>query len=548
MVDILRPIAIEPALAPDNVIAALSATFNVGARDFGEGRRVEIDPRWRSHDEGWWRDRSARGFRGFREWGVGFPDYDPLTGRRLYDSEDVDDNDSAIDLDAVGRRQFFYTSTARFWNDVFAQNVRVGQRVTLDTFWLSEWPPLRPGLYHTKRADEKRGIARSLSSERGQSNLAEYVSSQRVNQLRRVFPTLDVVVVGPSGKASMIDGGVGSVRLGPKTTSDGELWFLGASSEPISHAGLIAGIYPSTYGGLIDEIASKGAISCTLVGEVRPLPGPLSHRVPGVPPVFVRVDEVQRVRPTTDEPFLATGAVLVECDPSRETRRRSYGEESPSGIATIYASFAPSDPESITAAAEWIAGLYARDVLNGRVITDFDEQIPRFADAPFSLARIADGQVERRHLREVFELCDLYWRQRQIFIESVQHLTIEELYMTESRTITIGAGATVSAPVVIADSIENSFRKVAASDADAQIKQLLSELVRCVAAASPNLPVDVGEQIARDVEAVTTELVAQTPRLRWARALLSEITDAARVVGDAALPIVETVERLAHVL
>ncbi len=92
----------------------------------------------------------------------------------------------------------------------------------------------------------------------------------------------------------------------------------------------------------------------------------------------------------------------------------------------------------------------------GRIVTDFDEQMRRFQGAVFSLHKILNDQVILGEVDTWSQPLNLHVAHlvlqglHQIHVERVQH-------MTQERVINIGNNNTISAPVVIADRIENSF-------------------------------------------------------------------------------------------
>jgi hypothetical protein len=53
-----------------------------------------------------------------------------------------------------------YTSNEELWHDLISDSVRAPAVIRLMDFWLSDWFPLRPGLYHTPAARSHRAMAR----------------------------------------------------------------------------------------------------------------------------------------------------------------------------------------------------------------------------------------------------------------------------------------------------------------------------------------------------------------------------------------------------
>lgn len=441
-----------------------------------------------------------------------------------------------------------YASNEDLWRDAGTGTLRIGNLVRLEGFWLSEWFPLRPGLFHTEDARWARERARDYTLTEQLAMLPDLIGTERTARLADALGDDASLVFDPYGKRAMLNGGIGSVRLAQKQTPDGITWFMGASSTPVAHEGLAVALSQGLYDGLIDEIASRGAIRTTISGRVRPLPPAFDEiREVGVPRFYIWADDVQRARPRRHASFLATGVVLVDSgavDPERSPYPTWYHEST--GIHGAYAAFAPAEPESIKRATTWLAETYATHVLDGVVITDFDEQIPRFGDATFSLARTVGGSVELRSLRNILERCGSSAALRHVFIDHVEHMTMRGGTVDQSRTITIASGAQINAPVTIADAINGSLNKIAGSQMDAGLAELLEQLTSDVAQLTEHIPREVGEQLARDVATLTSEATSPAPRKTWCAMALDGIRTTAIELGAAATPVLALADRVSR--
>jgi len=458
-----------------------------------------------------------------------------------------------------------YVTNVDVWGDVHGQRVRAGQQITLEFFWLSEWFPLRPGLFHTILAYGARRFAEGRPG--GLYNpgrelrepFTRHVDLQRARTLAASYSERPIYVFPPAGKAAMLDGGVGSVRLAAKDTPDGMLWFMGASSTAVSHEGLPVALTPDLYDTYIDAISTHGAMCCTIRGQARVLPPAFDDmREVGLPRLYVLAEHVKPVAARQPVVFLATGAVLVDSrgangvsTPVQDHRHHASEphEDLAAGIHAAYVSFAPGRPGDLERAVEWLANIYAADVLHGRVITDFDEQIPRFGDTAFSLARTVNGSVERRHINDILDRCSGVWPGvRQMFISHVEHLTTEAAFVTENRIITIESGAQIHAPVTIADSIDRSFNQIASSDMDSGLAELLRELTTRITELTQHVPMEIGEQLTRDVATLTAEAASAAPRKNWCAMALDEVRKITTALGEVAVPVLTTVEKLSQLL
>jgi hypothetical protein len=144
-----------------------------------------------------------------------------------------------------------YTDNAAFWQRLFAHDGPTeGYTVRLSNFVLTEWLPLRPGLYHTDRASTARNEAihygRILpDDERAPVPLRDLVRSAMSQRPRGIqtdnikYKESVVQIFTPDGKMGMIDGGIGCIRLKPRSNRPDFPWLMGASSSGIVHEGLI---------------------------------------------------------------------------------------------------------------------------------------------------------------------------------------------------------------------------------------------------------------------------------------------------------------------
>jgi hypothetical protein len=146
---------------------------------------------------------------------------------------------------------------------------------------------------------------------------------------------------------------------------------------------------------------------------------------------------------------------------------------------------------------------------------------------------------------EVFERRNYVRAVRIINVEPGSTYVEEVKQMTDqSKTINIGPGANVIAPLVIADHIENSFNAVAKSDLKPDLKDLINDLLKQVATASKDMPPDKAKQMARDAEALVGEVSGPAPRKEWYELSIKGLQNAAKAVGEVGKPILETTAKL----
>jgi hypothetical protein len=76
----------------------------------------------------------------------------------------------------------------------------------------------------------------------------------------------------PEGKASMLEGGVGCIRLKPLENGEKVLWWMTASSSGVAHEGFPIAVPHIIYEEVFDQIVQRGSIRCDLIGRLKFLP------------------------------------------------------------------------------------------------------------------------------------------------------------------------------------------------------------------------------------------------------------------------------------
>ncbi|MBW4465540.1 MAG: hypothetical protein KME07_08875 [Pegethrix bostrychoides GSE-TBD4-15B] len=110
----------------------------------------------------------------------------------------------------------------------------------------------------------------------------------------------------------------------------------------------------------------------------------------------------------------------------------------------------------------------------------------------------------------------------------------------------------ISAPLVIADTIENSFNALAKSDfTEDKVKTLLEQLLKDINELNKVVPqgqAKLGEKLARDAETLVKEATSSEPRREWYELSVKGLKDAASSIGEIATPVLETVNKLVKLL
>ncbi|SIO49585.1 hypothetical protein SAMN05443247_06490 [Bradyrhizobium erythrophlei] len=443
-----------------------------------------------------------------------------------------------------------------FWSDVIAEKIRANTVVELRDFVLTEWIPRSPGTFHTGRARDARREAWSHRiPDRVIQNVRrhdEFISNRIVfNPMSKrglghdiAFPRNKIrsgdppVVFSPDGKLSMIEGGIGCVRLQPVQLRNGECWLLGATSSGVAHEGLIVALNDNLYQDVIEDVASGGLRCERLIGQLR-FARTLEaiDFTTGIPKLYLEVDQIDRkplglFRRRQKQSCLICAAVGFKSN--YEGKSRLYA---------TYASFYSDSKLSLRNAVDWMDEEYIRGMYTGAVVADFDEQSSRFPGAVFGLMKIMRGTINVADANRIVLSVADEWAAERVAkaIERTNSINMEVHSMTIMKTVKIGNNNQISAPITIADTIQGSFNAIASSKEDDQTKALLSQLVRAVAELGPNIPEADAKSLARDADDVVREATGSEPRREVCRSFLNRMGKAAKAIGSVAAPVATVV-------
>ena len=261
-----------------------------------------------------------------------------------------------------------------FWEAILCERLRYSMTVNLEDFFLFEWFPRSPGLYFTPKGQKARVIARDL------------IASEQE----------DLVIYNPYGKASMLDGGVGNIRLKPIKVDGQELMMMSASSSGICHEGVPVALPMPLYEKCIDEIAQRGAVVCSLVGKLAFVSKPLQQLYENyseVPQLYLHVEELTpptypKNRRMEQLEVSVAVSFLGEFDGARN-------------LYASYVSFNPAKKNSLRTSIEWLEQDYVAGQYKGQIITDFDEHRRHFDNATFSLKKVMKQKLQEAELSAI---------------------------------------------------------------------------------------------------------------------------------------------------
>jgi hypothetical protein len=283
----------------------------------------------------------------------------------------------------------FLEDNERVWRALVNYELSAGMTVTLKDFMVFDWFPRSPGLYHTPDAAFARDEAFYHLHPGFESPIRDHAGllSQRPADYTMVFT--------PEGKMSMLEGGIGVIRLKPINILDEYHWLMTASSDGVIHSGIPLAVPRRFLGAMLPAIHQHGAICATVHGEIEFVPDPVSRlfdQVPRVPKVLVRVTGIDQGNP---KPIELEGSVAVSFVSDCQNLPKVYA---------TYVTFRPDVKGSFDDATAWMKKTYVEGEYRGRIITDFDQTRTIFPEARLALSKVMDRLVSRGELRETIEL------------------------------------------------------------------------------------------------------------------------------------------------
>ena len=166
------------------------------------------------------------------------------------------------------------------------------------------------------------------------------------------------------------------------------------------------------------------------------------------------------------------------------------------------------------------------------------------------LRLIDDVVIKRDELEDEPQDRKVYNIEKAIF-QDERSIAIMEQNVRKEKVIEIGPGAQISAPVVIADSIQNSFNTLAESEAEDEVKTLLENLLKVINEVNKEVEpkqTEKAEELARDAETLVKEATSSNPRRKWYEVSIDGLEQAANNIGRVAKPVLEIVGQLRKAL
>jgi hypothetical protein len=261
-------------------------------------------------------------------------------------------------------------SNKNLWEFLIRNEGYPNQKIKFNKFFLLECIPTSPGQYFTWEAIEMRRSAEHRSREYIRPN-------QRFVELR------------PNEKESMVKGGLGSLRIGPKKIEGETKNILGLSSSAISHEGIPILINQPLFLKIVNEINEKGSVCVNLVGSLRLLPSDnFGIRVSygrEVPKYCIEAEEIEVLKNEIIKPQVSVATLY-----------NNHENRLGSGYGHSFCTFEPiQHDKNVKLAVEWLkdyAVRYSSDK-EPNIIGDFDEYYEHFSSVDLPIIQLANGHI-----------------------------------------------------------------------------------------------------------------------------------------------------------
>lgn len=299
----------------------------------------------------------------------------------LQDSERNDQND------------IVFRDNASFWNEVRLNNLYINQYVKFENVSASEWIPQSPGLFHTREAFHSRMNAEHFMVR--QEDMFRHLMSENRN-IKEVTPTdgdLSYQILNelrPNGKASMIRGGIGCVRLEPKILKNQEVIILSITSTNAIHEGVPLICESGLHQKIIHFLKEPGNHKFSVVGKVVVMPKEvrLVNYGDSIPRYCIWAEKITHIEESNNKDLELTVSISF---------LNNYNE-----ILYSFVSLEEKNTSQFNWGINWLKE-YAINYSSSTptIVGDFDEITTHFSDSKvlFPIKDIAKGKYNKEELR-----------------------------------------------------------------------------------------------------------------------------------------------------
>jgi hypothetical protein len=276
-----------------------------------------------------------------------------------------------------------------FWHSALNSNLYPGQIIRLNNFKILEWIPSSPGRYHTidAKIERESALRRHFENEKRQG------VDQRKGR---------VIELRPNDKRSMVKGGLGSLRVGPKQLMGNLKYIMCASSSGVSHEGIVVLLEKEFYKKLIEEIKAGRNPTVNIIGRVMLIPKELSlinfeyHRE--VPKYYLDVEECNLLpNKNPNQGIVSVAITYAREEELSEHRAFSYS----------FCQFAALRAD-LSGIADWLTNYAVKHSKSESpiIIGDYDEYHDYFEKVEFPISDIANGKISIDNLYKFKKLFD----------------------------------------------------------------------------------------------------------------------------------------------
>jgi hypothetical protein len=269
---------------------------------------------------------------------------------------------------------------------------------------LFEWFPRSPGLFYTDLAagarafalDHVRNIAPGEYSAYHAGADAPPDHASLIRAVTDVEKLARVQIFTPQGKLSMLQGGIGCIRLRTALVEDlGRAWFMSATSSTSPDEGIPLLVPHELYESYIGRIRENGFATVSICGRTRFIPDrylDLYSAMNGIPQLYVEVESIDDAGDDCGYGFVSVAASFVA-----EINGRT-------SIYAAYVTFDPGHPGARANAARWLREEYVQGFYNGQILTDFDQQAPTISNTLFSLDEVLTSPDLALVIKRLYDL------------------------------------------------------------------------------------------------------------------------------------------------